>query len=301
MLLPFLITITAAQAAPCPELTELSAQLRTAIDSVELEQAQQQADRLPAALDCQAAPVAPLALHTALVAAGAAHHFQGDDAQASALFHWAASVAPTSLADPALGEDVGELYRTARSAALAQPPATVVVGQGPAWVDGTACETNTPLTLSPGAHLVQWTHPSGELVNLRFSLDSGEQLHLAGGVLPVSAALAVTPAPVIPATVTVIPAPGTPAPPASKTRTGRAPAVRWMRIGGAVGMLAGSGFLLASAQAHQQFDQSQRRAELVALQQTVNSRTLIGASSATVGGALLLTSWSPRLHNGSAP
>ena len=58
---------------------------------------------------------------------------------------------------------------------------------------------------------------------------------------------------------------------------------------------------MASAQAHRDFDQSQGRAELVSLQQTVNSRTLLGASSAAVGGGLFLSSWSPRLNRGSAP
>lgn len=287
MLLPLLAAVASAQAVPCPDLTALSAEIHAAIDSVELEEAQKHAGSLMATLDCQATPVSPLALHAALVTAGAAHHFQGEDDGATKRFTWAAAVAPTSMPDPALGQDVADLYRAARSEALAQAPAGLVVGLGPMWVDGTARDTNTRVTVAPGPHFVQWTTESGELVNRRFELASGEQLHLAGGVLPAP----------VPTAVPTSPAPRS----TSKARTARAPAARWMRVGGAVGMLAGSGFLVASAQAHQQFDQTQGRTELVSLQQTVNGRTLIGASSAAVGGTLFVSSWSPRLHTRSTP
>lgn len=278
MLLPLLATLASAQAGPCLDLTALSADIHAAIHSVELDTAQQHAGSLMETLDCQATQVSPLALHAVLVTAGAAYHFLGEDDTATERFTWAAAVAPTSMPDPALGEDVAELYRAARSAALTHAPAGLVVGQGPLWVDGTAHDTNTQVTLAPGPHIVQWTDESGALINRHLELASGERLYLAGGVLPAPVPSAVS---------------------TSAAQTGRAPVARWMRVGGAVGMLAGSGFLLASAQAHAEFDQGHGRAELASLQQTVNGRTLIGASSTAIGGTLLLSSWVPRRHTRS--
>ena len=274
MLLPMLMIAGSAQAS-CPDLAELSAGIRAAIDDVELEKAQATAETIDSALACQSEPVSPLALHAVLVTAGAAEHFQGHDTRATELFVWAAAAAPSSLPDPALGEGVGTLYQTARSEALLPAPASLVVGSGPLWVDGAAQQVNTRVTVTPGPHLVQWTSNQGTLTNQKVELTSGTLLALAGGQLP-------TP------------------PPVAKTRPRPAPTARWMRMGGTLAVMAGAGFLAGSAAAHQQFDQASGRANLEALQQTVNSRTVGGASLATVGTVVFATSWSPGLRNGSA-
>jgi len=278
MLLIALAISTAQATVPpdCPDLASLSAEIRTAIDDVELDRAREHADQVIPALACQPAPVSALALHTALVAAGAAHHFDGQDARAADLFAWAAAAAPTSLPDPALGEGVRDLYLRTRAAGMTDAPAHLVVGKGPLWVDGTPREAHTAIATEPGRHLVQWIDGDRGTVNLMVEALPGEQHTLAGGRLPP----ALPDAPLARRSVSV---------------------GRWMQVGGTLGLLAGTGFLIGSAQAHRAFDTASAPGQLVSLQQTVNSRTIIGGSLALAGTTLVLSSHAPAIRNRSNP
>lgn len=247
-------------AVACTELPTLATALRDAIDTVELDRADTLIEALPESLQCATTPVSPLALHAALVAAGAAHHFQGRDADATILFGWAASVAPTSLPDPALGEGVLALYTTARTAGLSVDPATLVVGQGPLWVDGNPGEINQAIVLPPGPHVLQWTTADSLLHTEQLLLVSGQVHAIADGALPTSAA----------------PRPKQPV---------------WLTLGGGLSAVTGVGFLVGAAMAHTQFDQTTDPSQLAPLQQTVNTRTSIGAGLIALGGGAVVVSW----------
>jgi hypothetical protein len=172
----------AAEAADCPNLTQVIKEINIALLAAEIDEAAALATRAQDALLCQQDPINPLVLFQVFQYAGAVQIFQGQEDAARATFETAVAMAPGQNLDPILGSDAEELFQQVRIAVLERPPGQLQAHfDGEAWIDGHRAVTGGTVGLTPGVHLFQLQVPGEPLAARLLHVTGAETRKIAFG------------------------------------------------------------------------------------------------------------------------
>ncbi len=266
-----------APAEACAPLGDSLRELSAALDEVRLEEAATIAAEANAALGCQPEVVSNLALISLYQLSGAVQIFLGDTAAAEVEFGRAIAVSPTARLDAALGSDAEAVYERVRGRALAQQGG--VIGVEPlvqAWVDGRKLEETRPFDLAAGQHLIQ-VERGGELQGSFFRIGPGETrvVTAEGQAVLSSTSSAATASTAATTGIGAVEEPVDDGP-------------RWgLVIGGAVGLAAGAGVLVAANSTAAEFQETDQYDQLAALKLRNNALAVTGITLGVAGAGLV--------------
>jgi len=175
----------------CPSIASWVREIGLSLEDVEIERAAGQARDAADSMTCQTEVVSPMAMAALMQLSGAVHHFNDQKDKAVEAFSWAISASPGTSLDAAYGEDAAALFSRAREKVLGeQPGSMMVIGDVTAWIDGQSIAANTPLSVSVGAHLLQWREAEGDGVSSRVILvDPSEERRINLGGIPADASI----------------------------------------------------------------------------------------------------------------
>jgi hypothetical protein len=255
----------------CVELVVAVDEISTALAKVELDRASQAADQALMQLECQPEPVSPLVLAGLFQLAGAVAQFNGSPAKAEQAFARAVAISPTAAVDAIYGEAVHDVYAQVQRRVLSELGGSLTIqGDVQVWLDGRSIQTNQPMDVIVGTHLLQYREGELALQGREIRVSSGESRTLTLGAVSAVPPVVLEPEPVVPA-----------------GPVGSGGPNKGLLIGGGAGVAVGAVLLGVAASTQVSFYRATDAADLEDLYRRNHSFVLAGAGVGAVGASLM--------------